>query len=673
VTGVTSRLAVSAGFASLLAIALWAYRPGLPGGFLFDDFANLNALGATGAIDNWPAFWRYITSGTADPTGRPIALLSFLIDANNWPADPYPFKRTNLLLHLINATLLGLAFWRLGHRLRPAPSQQMPVIFAALLGAGIWALHPLMVSTTLYIVQREAMLPTTFVMLALHGWISGRSAFTRGATIQGTSWLVLSIGLGTLLATLSKANGILLPLLIGCIDVLILSQATTLPAPSPRARRTLAILRIVLLGIPSAGIAAYLLAQIPHVVEVTPNFRPWTWAQRMLTEPRILLEYLGLLLVPRPFTPGLYNDNVIVATGWLTPWSTLPSILIVLCLPVVAWRIHKRSPIIAAAIAFFLAGHLLESSVIPLELYYEHRNYMPSMLLFWPLAWWLTGTESRQRTARLALGALILGALAWMTHARSTLWGNEREQALVWAALNPDSPRAQATAALHEIHMGRPDLAHQRLAALEYKMSDEPQIAFNRIGASCRMGALLPGDLEAAKQAILESRHARDLTYKWMNDMLGVAINGRCRGFSLAEMETLLTMVKANARLMGHPGRRQELLNIEARIAMAHNDADQALELFNAALDAQVRPAAALEQAATLGKAGYPLHGLRHLEHFDQVKHQSTQSQKGMARIHERLLESQGYWTHEIQVLRQTLATDSTTMQNIRSDSSEPN
>src|SRR5688572_16106540 len=89
-------------FAGVLLLAFFAWRPGLSGGFLFDDYVNLPALGAMGAVDNAAAFWRFVTSGTADPTGRPIALLSFLLDANNWPADPSPFLRTSLMLHMVN-------------------------------------------------------------------------------------------------------------------------------------------------------------------------------------------------------------------------------------------------------------------------------------------------------------------------------------------------------------------------------------------------------------------------------------------------------------------------------------------------------------------------------------------------------------------------------------------
>ena len=113
-------LAVAAGLTALAAILLftwWAYRPGLTGDFLFDDFGNLPVLGATGPVTHWVTFWRYITSGAADPTGRPLPLLTFLIDAHNWPANPYRFKVTNVILHLINGALLAWVLWWLGKAL----------------------------------------------------------------------------------------------------------------------------------------------------------------------------------------------------------------------------------------------------------------------------------------------------------------------------------------------------------------------------------------------------------------------------------------------------------------------------------------------------------------------------------------------------------------------------
>src|ERR1700754_2594324 len=108
------RTAGFVGLCILLGLTWTAYRPGLTGPFLFDDYANLPILGEGGAVTDAASFARYITSGAADPTGRPVALATFLLDAQDWPADPYPFKRSNLILHLLNGALLLVLLRRLG-------------------------------------------------------------------------------------------------------------------------------------------------------------------------------------------------------------------------------------------------------------------------------------------------------------------------------------------------------------------------------------------------------------------------------------------------------------------------------------------------------------------------------------------------------------------------------
>src|SRR6185312_14310557 len=117
----TRALLLCAALVALLAATWLIYSPGLSGGYLFDDYANLPAIGATGPVDNGATLARYLTSGTADPTGRPLTLASFLIDARDWPADPRAFKITNVLLHLLNGALLYAVLLRLGRKLCFAP------------------------------------------------------------------------------------------------------------------------------------------------------------------------------------------------------------------------------------------------------------------------------------------------------------------------------------------------------------------------------------------------------------------------------------------------------------------------------------------------------------------------------------------------------------------------
>ncbi|MDQ2972386.1 MAG: tetratricopeptide repeat protein, partial [Pseudomonadota bacterium] len=302
----TLAITFAVALAALLAMAWWAYYPGLSGSYLFDDLANINATGATGPIDHWATFWRYITSGVADPTGRPLTLLSFLIDARDWPADPHSFKLTNLLLHLLNGVLLAWAMLALGRR---AKVNRRRNAIAAWLGTAFWLLHPLFVSTTLYIVQREAMLPATFTFIGLICWCTGRERLDEGRALQAWSWLIAGAWLCTMLATLSKANGVLLPLLIAVAECTVLRSQIFSDTDSAVAQR-LRWCRWMLLGIPIALLALVMVAEIPSAIRVAAESRPWTIGQRLLSEPRILMDYLQLLWLPRATSYGLFNDQV---------------------------------------------------------------------------------------------------------------------------------------------------------------------------------------------------------------------------------------------------------------------------------------------------------------------------------------------------------------------------
>ena len=285
-----------------MVITWLAYRPGLAGNFLFDDFANLPSLGAWGKIDHWDVFLRYVTSGQADITGRPVALLTFLLDARDWPADPVPFKLTNLLLHLCNGVLLALLLRRVSLYVAAAPTPSAGAVrpahaWAAVLGAALWMLHPLFVSTTLYVVQREAMLPATFVLCGLLGFVAGWERLQKGRR-WGMLVMAASIVGFTTLAVLSKANGALLPLFALLVEQILLKRHAT---PTIHQSGRYRLLRTVILVVPSALVGlglAKLAADI--LLNGMPAIRPWTLGQRLLTEGRIVTDYIAMLWRPQP-------------------------------------------------------------------------------------------------------------------------------------------------------------------------------------------------------------------------------------------------------------------------------------------------------------------------------------------------------------------------------------
>lgn len=670
-----------------LCLTAIAYFPGLHGGFLFDDYANLPSLGETGPITHWDTFWRYITSGTADPTGRPLALLSFLLDAHDWPASPYPFKRTNLLIHLLNGALLFTLLQRLGAAATSGGKRvSFRIDLAAATGATLWMAHPLFVSTTLYIVQREAMLPVTFTVLGLLAWLRGRRFMTEGATPRGLAWIVAGLGVCTALAFFSKANGMLLPALALVLELVLLRPCERgLQRNSPPRSYTRAM--VLLSGLPTLAIALYLLhAGWQGLTAGISDARPWTLGQRLITEPRILLTYLHMLWLPTPFTAGLFNDQIKASASLLHPWTTLPSIIIVLGLMVGAWRTRHRWPFLTTAILFFFVGQSIESSTIALELFFEHRNYLPSLLMFWPLALWLfdaspapsspdtdgtTGTRhnvpalandppsrSPWRYPKYLVAVAAVAGLLLMTWSRADLWGNTHDQALLWAQLNPSSPRAQAFAAQAEVASGRPELAIRRLQPALAAAPGEVQLALNLVAARCAAGNLDRATLASAEHALATAGDSGSLLSSWFGRAIDQAGTAHCAPLDLAEVERLLLAAQRNPRLTGNPGRQQDIYYLLGRIAILRGKPDQALALFDAGLKEQPRPSLVLTQAAALGSAGFPAQGLAHLDFFKSLPTPSSAAGWNMARLHAYVLVRQQYWPKEMARLRATLRQD---------------
>ncbi len=645
-----------------MALVTWlAYAPGLDGWFLFDDLVNLPALGAYGPVDNWTAFWRYLTSGNADLTGRPLALLSFLIDARDWPADPLPFKRSNLLLHLVNGALLLALLLQLG-RIQRGRHDRV-VSLSATLGAGLWLLHPLLVSTTLYIVQREAMLPASFILLGILGWTSGRERATSGRR-GGVMLAGSSIIICTLLATLSKANGALLPLLTWLVDALLLAPRLPLvmAAPGERSFRRLRQLALIL---PSLALLSLLAAYaIQGLVQGMPPFRPWTLGERLLTEARILVEYLGLLWLPRSYSAGVFNDAITTSTGLLSPPSTLFSIFLLLALGTLAHRLRHRQPLIALALGFFFIGHLIESTVVPLELYFEHRNYIPSLFMFWPLSWWLGKAWQRAASGpviplRRALSIALPLLLAILTFQRASLWGNVDEQGLLWAARNPVSPRAQAWAAQIEMERGQPARALARLEAALAMHTNELQIAINAADAQCALEPLRDIDRSRIASALREDRRPGRLAHTWLSRKIGTLSSpaSNCRGLDSTAISHWLDALAGNRLVELAPARQLDLLNLRGQLALADGDAAAALAWFDRAIAARAEPASALSQSVLLARAGHPEMGLQHLAYFRTLPVPSL-DESGMPWIHARLLARQNYWAEEIARLEAQLRRD---------------
>lgn len=445
---------------ALVALTVACYWPGLHGGFLFDDFHNLDALGDYGDVGDWETLKSFVLGGRSGPTGRPLSLLSFLLDDNTWPSDAARFKSTNLAIHLLCGLLLA---WATLLTLRLYGIPETRAQWCAVFSAGCWLLHPFLVSTTLYVVQRMAQLAALFAFAGIVGYLHGRRLLpTRPRSAY--LWMGSLLLFGTVLAVLSKENGILLPLLVGVIEFC--------APPSTRSARPTAIFRAMFIWLPSLAVFAYLASNINFSPDLWPT-RGFNQIERLLSEPRIVWDYLGNLWVPRIEGQGLYRDDFVLSRNLLTPDSTLPAIVALLSLATAAFALRRRWPLFSLAILFFLAGHLLESTVIGLELYFEHRNYLPSAFLFLPLASGLHRlgqTVSKKIPSGIAV--IIIALLAFFTWSRAQLWADSDRLELYWATSATNSPRAQNALAAYYMRRGLTDEANKQIAAAAARIPD---------------------------------------------------------------------------------------------------------------------------------------------------------------------------------------------------------
>ena len=185
----------------ILALTALVYVPGLTGPFVFDDTPNLRPL------QDWlngVASWKEVLLGNRSGLlGRPLSMLTFIFNAKLFGMAPFSFKLTNLVIHLACGGLI----YSLLHKLLSRDSQlAQHAAWVALAITTVWLLHPLQVSTVLYIVQRMAQLSTLFIVLALLAYVRGREALEQRRLRTGFAMLFVAAPAITMLGFLCKTQ-----------------------------------------------------------------------------------------------------------------------------------------------------------------------------------------------------------------------------------------------------------------------------------------------------------------------------------------------------------------------------------------------------------------------------------------------------------------------------------
>lgn len=465
-------------FLGLLALAFSAYYSGLTGPLVFDDHQNLAPLkewlaGNTGA-------WRVILDNASGLLGRPVSMASLVLNVKVLGPDIWGLKLGNLIIHLINGVLVYVFLTRLSRAQAPVQEthetllQWMPCIIA-----GIWLLHPLQVSTTLYVIQRMAMLSALFTLTTMILYIAGREALAAHRHRRAYAIFGLA-GLCTLLAAFSKENGILAPALCAFIELWVF-----LPSLGHRRHPLSWTFIMGALILPAIAGLALTLAQAPFIVAEYAN-RPFTLGERLLTQGRVLWDYIGALVLPYGPRLGLYHDDYIISSGWLSPGTTMLAWLAWAASLLAAWRLRKAAPGVGLGLGIYFLTQALESSVFPLLMYFEHRAYLSSVGALWAIVSLFVLTARRlskhmhypKRIFSAGIGALIV-TLTVATYARAHVWQSEQSLLAQGLEHHPQSRWLRANIAQRLMQSTPPDIsgAHAQIEVL----SVSPQESTRRL------------------------------------------------------------------------------------------------------------------------------------------------------------------------------------------------
>lgn len=598
------RLASATPSVFLLLIAVLAYlvyAPGLSGGFLFDDYPNLQDMGIYGGVTDWESFNRFVFQGWSGPTGRPISLASFLLDDNTWPSQAPLFKQTNLLIHVLCGLLLCWATLLLMRNLKSVGERQAQWI--AVLACAFWLLHPYMVSTTLYVVQRMAQLATLFCLGGIVLYLYARLQLEK-KTKCAYILMTLAIGAGTLLATLSKENGALLPLLILVIEFCL-----------PKDGKPVWQWRVLFLWLPSIAIAV-LLARYINLSDNPWPSRNFNQVERLLTEARIVCEYLIHIFLPRIEGNGLYQDGYVVSKGLFEPLSTVFAIVFLSVLMVSAFLLSNKAPLFTLAILFFFAAHLMESTVVGLELYFEHRNYLAALFLFLPLVYYSVVLSERVQLLPV-VAVVILGVLASMTWMRASLWSNSGNLELYWVQKAADSPRAINSMVTFYMSNGQYEQANQYLAAQAERLPHSSLLTTRLLLQKVYTGEASEHDFIQAS-ARLKVQHFDAQTVAGLRTLVEKAVERNSIEYAHYTLD-LLGVMESSPVYNQFPLFVRLVAYLRAQLYLSLEMPTLAYEYYSLAMSRYQETDAALAMVAEMASGGYPEEALALLEQAAQV------------------------------------------------------
>lgn len=561
-------------------VTILVYSPGLRGPFVFDDLTNIVLVKQLQIEDlSWEGLKNAIFAREGGGLQRPVAMFSFAFNYYFTKFDPFFFRAINIGLHLLNGYLIFLISVGLLKRVSVPPERDRQIYWTAATVTAIWLIHPINLTSVIYIVQRMTELATLFILCGVFLYTKGRELIIHGRRI-GFTVIGVSLPLCLGLAIFSKETGILLLPLLMLTELLFYRFEAV-----GGLRRQFRIFWSMALVLPLALGAIYFAMHIDRYIDLnTYRTRDFTLYERVLTEGRVLWLYLRLILIPNLGAFGFYHDDFVLSHGLFAPSTTLMSLIAIGALLITAVVIRKKAPVAAFGILWFFIGQSLESTVLPLELVHEHRNYLPLYGVIFALVYYALKLASATPAIRVALYLALAGYAALLssaTYARASEWKDELTLYTNEVRHHPNSARANTMLAvlLHDNKAYDAATTYFK-RAVELNPTDSTNWIRLTQHTFIAHGAVPPDLLESLYYAL---RHYRvsSITLWTFSPLLPTTVKSETLNRQLCKMyEELLNRNDINA---GDTWRESVYRDLAFNFREL-KDYDKALHYFNAAL-----------------------------------------------------------------------------------------
>ncbi len=555
--------------ASIIPLTLFLYWPGTHSEFLLDDIPNLEGLYENTEREE-SKYFEFIFSGTSGPTGRPLSLASFAL--NHYLGQTVQgYKITNIILHLVNAICI---FWLFTLIFKDYLKDNNKTLILAMAATTLWLIHPLNVSTTLYTIQRMTQIATLMTLLGLISYVKLRIRYTGVERIRFTL-LIASLMFFSTIAIFAKESGILLILFAAVLEFTLLSN--TIPIKKGTQQKILFLFLIsplLLLGI-------YYFTYI-FSFSTTPSYRGFNSWERLITENRVLVDYLRQILAPRYLTMSIFHDDYQASRSLIDPISTLFSVAFILALFISSIKLRRKYPIYSFAILWFLAAHVLESSVFQLELYFEHRNYLAilgPLVLFSYIT--IHSLHSTARKAGYFIFILFSLFIGHNTYELNKLWGNPPELAVIWNHFHPNSPRSIQYLAGKQLEMGYVEDAYNTIQKLEIVEPDHINTSLYRLLLACKLHTNIGNEDFNNQLKRLSGGRYQNFVPQLVKTLIDTRNHEKCDILRIENTNLILNALRANSNIKGDKGIRSFTWEAYA-IALAHEDKVDIKQLITA-------------------------------------------------------------------------------------------